>query len=46
MLSIVSIPGYILNYTHTANARWLASTPLFPNNVRDTLAGESSYPRV
>ncbi|EJY6827487.1 zinc transporter ZntB [Salmonella enterica] len=35
-----------LNYTHPDSARWLASTPLLPNNVRDALAGESSRPRV
>lgn len=34
-----------LNYTHPDSARWLASTPLLPNNVRDALAG-GSRPRV
>lgn len=35
-----------LNYTHPDSARWLESTPLLPNTVRDALAGDSLRPRV
>jgi zinc transporter len=35
-----------LNYTHRSSAKWLASTPLIPDAVRDALAGDSMRPRV
>jgi len=40
-------PGWLhLNYTNSASANWLATTPLLPNYARDALAGESVRPRV
>lgn len=35
-----------LNYVQPESARWLESTPLLPNLVREALAGESLRPRV
>lgn len=35
-----------LDYSRPENRRWLQSTPLLPDAVRDALAGDSLRPRV
>ncbi|MDF7681002.1 zinc transporter ZntB [Enterobacteriaceae bacterium ESL0689] len=35
-----------LNYTEVDSAKWLASTPLLPNSIRDVLSGEDTRPRL
>lgn len=40
-------PGWIhLDYANEESARWLRDSPLIPDSIRDSLAGESIRPRL